>query len=171
MNDAPDVRSITIREMLPSDWQRVSKIYAEALAEGWSTFNTVCPTKAEWNAAHLKDCRYVILQDTKVIGWCSLAPTSSREPYRGVAEVSIYVDKEYRNMGVGTKLLTHLCAESEKKGYWTLYAAVLEGNEVSMALHKKCGFREVGYREKIARDRFGNWRNTTIFEKRSRVIV
>lgn len=33
-------------------------------------------------------------------------------------------------------------------------------------MHKKCGFREIGYRERIAKDRFGNWQNTTLMELR-----
>ncbi|MDO5845836.1 MAG: hypothetical protein Q4Q04_02820, partial [Methanocorpusculum sp.] len=85
MNKAPDVQPVTLRCMEPGDWPRVSEIYSEALAEGWSTFNTVCPTITEWSNAHLSDCRYVILLNTRVVGWCSLAPTSAREPYRGVA--------------------------------------------------------------------------------------
>ena len=32
---------------------------------------------------------------------------------------------------------------------------------------KKCGFRRIGYRENIARDRFGVWRDTVLFERRN----
>ena len=43
-----------------------------------------------------------------------------------------------------------------------------EQNEsASEGLHKKCGFREIGYREKIAKDRFGEWQNTTLMEYRA----
>lgn len=159
-----------IREMKESDWKRVGEIYSEALEEGISTFNRECPSYEDWNASHLKDCRFVIEADGDVQGWCVLSPTSSRDSYKGVAEVSIYIDKKFRDRGLGTELLNNLCRVSEEKGYWCIYAAVLAVNPASIALHKKCCFREVGYRERIAKDRFGNWQNTIIFEKRSSVI-
>lgn len=68
--------------------------------------------------------------------------------------------------GLGTYLLEHLCSVTEQLGYWCLYAAIFSKNTASIALHKKCGFREIGYRERIARDRFGNWQSTTLLERR-----
>ena len=61
-------------------------------------------------------------------------------------------------------------AESEKQGYWSLYSVIFSVNEASIRLHQKCGFRVIGYREKIAKDRFGSWQNTTVMEKRSALI-
>ncbi len=40
----------------------------------------------------------------------------------------------------------------------------------SMKLHESCGFRVVGYREKVARDKNGEWQNTFLMERRSKVI-
>lgn len=62
-----------------------------------------------------------------------------------------------------------LCEETEKAGYWSLYSAIFSINKASIALHKKCGFREIGYREKIAKDRFGVWQNTTLMERRNHI--
>lgn len=39
-------------------------------------------------------------------------------------------------------------------------------NESSIKLHNKRGFRTIGYRERIAKDRFGNWIDTTLMEYR-----
>jgi len=159
-----------IREMKKQDWQRVQEIYQHALIIGKSTFQTDVPSYEEWNQAHLEDCRYVIVYDDKVVGWCTLGCTSARQVYAGVVEVSIYIDSHYQSLGLGKQLLQHLCVESEKKGYWCLYSSVFAINEASLQLHKKCGFREIGYREKIAKDRFGQWQDTILFEKRSQHI-
>ncbi len=56
---------------------------------------------------------------------------------------------------------------SERNGLWTLQSVIMRNNAASLALHKKCGFREVGYREKMARDRLGEWRDTVLLERRS----
>lgn len=159
-----------IREMKKEDWESVKEIYNQALLEGKSTFNKDLPTYQEWNKNHLEDCRYVVEVNGSIIAWCSLAATSSREVYKGVVEVSIYVHHQYRGKGFGKKLLTHLCIESEKKGYWTLYSGIFANNIESRRLHLSCGFREIGYREKIAKDIFGEWQDTFIYEKRSKTL-
>ena len=63
-------------------------------------------------------------------------------------------------------MLRRLFAVSEDEGYWTLQAQILVGNAPSRALHRKCGFREVGYRE-----RYGHiddvWSDIVLLEHRS----
>ncbi len=152
--------------MESADWAEVKRIYTQALEEGISTFQTECPSYEQWDAAHHKNCRFVLTVGETVAGWCALSPTSSREAYKGVAEVSIYFSKQFRGMGFGTALLLYLCNESERHGYWCLFSAIFSINEASARLHEKCSFREIGYRENIARDRFGVWQNTTLFERR-----
>ena len=68
--------------------------------------------------------------------------------------------------GIGKKLMAALEEEAEKAGCWTLFSVVFEVNKPSLALHEACGFRTIGYRERIAKDRFGNWQNTIHLEKR-----
>ncbi len=58
---------------------------------------------------------------------------------------------------------------SEKEGYWTLSAEILRANEASRWLHKKCGFREIGYREQ-AGHRKGVWHDVILLEHRSQVV-
>ena len=159
------------REMKNSGWDRVREIYTQGLVRGVSTFNTECPSFEEWDASHIRECRYVYEADHMVVGWIALSPTSGRCAYRGVVEVSVYVDDRYHGQGIGTELLKRECAESEKAGFWSLYAAIFSINRASLAIHRKCGFREVGFREKIAKDRFGAWQDTVLMERRSPVIL
>ncbi len=155
--------------MEQNDWTYVKEIYIEGLNEGKSTFQTTVPTYEQWDAGHSKECRYVAIDNEKVVGWIAISPTSSREVYCGVAEVSIYINSEYRNKGIGKQLMNCLCVESERKGYWSLYSSIFAINEGSIQLHKACGFREIGYRERIAKDRFGNWQNTVLMERRNKI--
>lgn len=156
-----------IREMKTDDWNQVRKIYLQGITRGNCTVVTECPSYEEWDASHLKECRFVCEKRGRVIGWIALSPTSSKHAYRGVVEVSVYVDENSQDCGIGTMLLEHMCEESERAGFWTLYVAIFESNTASRALHKKCGFREIGFRERIAKDRFGNWINTVIMERRN----
>lgn len=122
--------------MEEADWPLVREIYDQALLEGKSTFQTECPDYSDWNRNHLQNCRYVITVHEKVVGWCAISATSSRKVYKGVVEVSIYIDNSYRNKGLGKALLNYLCTESEGSGYWCLYASIFSNNFPSINLHK-----------------------------------
>ncbi|MDD6252214.1 MAG: N-acetyltransferase, partial [Oscillospiraceae bacterium] len=78
-----------IREMRDSDWDGIIDIYKQSLERGDVTFRTECPTYEEWDRGHIKECRFVYELDGRIIGYTMIAPTSSRDSYRGVVEVSI----------------------------------------------------------------------------------
>lgn len=155
-----------VREMNEKDWKRVEEIYLQGIERGTATFNTKCPSYEEWDKAHIDNCRFVYADEGKVVGWVAISPTSSRCAYKGCVEMSVYIDSNYQGRGIGTKLVGQLLQEAEKLGYWSVMSTVISINTASIALHRKCGFREIGYRERIAKDRFGNWQNTTLFEFR-----
>lgn len=157
---------INIRKMEPDDWSSVIEIYIQGVQSNKATFNTACPSYAEWDAGHTPNCRFVAECDGEVIGWAALAPVSPRECFKGVVEDSIYVSESFAGKGVGAALLTAVLQESEAEGFWTVQAQIFQTNAASIAVHTKCGFRTIGYRERIAKDRLGNWQNTVLMEHR-----
>jgi len=153
--------------MLEADWPDVSRIYQEGIDTGLATFQTECPDWETWDASHLKVCRFVATIEGKIAGWAALTAVSSRCVYAGVAEVSVYIGESYRGTGAGKALLTEMIRCSEESGFWTLQSGIMQENAASVRLHESCGFRTVGYREKIGQDRLGRWRNTVLMERRS----
>lgn len=160
---------IQIREMRPDDWPQVREIYREGIETGHATFETEIPDWEEWDRSHIPSCRPVSFKGEIITGWAGLSPTSKREAYSGVAEVSIYVKSEYQKHGIGSSLLQRLIEKSEKAGFWTLQAAIFPENQHSIRLHKAHGFREVGIREKLGKLR-GKWRDVILLERRSETI-
>ena len=154
-----------IDQMTANDWEQVRSIYLEGIRSGNSTFETNAPSWEKWNEGHLPFARLVMRDEETVIGWAALSPVSKRDVYRGVAEVTVYVTESARGKGIGRALLEALIAESEKNGIWTLQASIFPENTASVELHLRCGFREVGRRERIAMLR-GVWRDTILFERR-----
>lgn len=159
-----------VREMKEEDWKAVSRIYLEGINTGKATFQTEIPSFEDWDKGHMKICRLVACSENDILGWAALSPTSSRCVYRGVAELSLYIGEAYRKLGVGTKLLEHLIKLSEEQGIWTLQSGIIGENEGSIALHKKCGFREIGIREKVGKMGDGVWHDVLLMEKRSKLV-
>lgn len=155
--------------MTPADWEQVRSIYLEGVREGNSTFETEAPSWEAWDEAHHKTPRLVMRDGDRVLGWAALSPVSKRRVYSGVAEVTIYVTQSARGKGIGRALLEALIEESERAGIWTLQASIFPENVASIDLHLKCGFREVGKRDRIAM-LHGVWRDTILFERRSNRI-
>jgi L-amino acid N-acyltransferase YncA len=161
---------INIEPMTPADWDAVRAIYREGIATGQATFEVEVPSWEEWDAGHHAFGRLVARSGGRVVGWAALGPVSRRPCYAGVAEVSVYVSAGHRGRGVGRRLLEALIAESERHGVWTLQGATFPENEASLRLQRACGFREVGRRERIAQ-LHGEWRDTVLTERRSRVAA
>lgn len=160
-----------IREMLPKDETRVMEIFQQGIDSGIATFDTELPNVEVWNTSFINDCRWVLEnENNEVIGWCALKPVSKRECFKGVAEVSIYFDKNSTGKGLGTLLLKKLIIDSENHGFWTLQSNIFPENEASIKFHLKNGFRNVGIREKVGQ-LHGKWMDLVMLEKRSENIL
>ncbi len=161
--------SFTIDRMSEKDWEQVCAIYLEGIATGHATFETQAPAWEQWDARHLPYSRLVARSGETVKGWAALSPVSSRFVYAGVAEISVYVGAGHRGEGIGKALLEALISDSENNGIWSLQAGIFPENSRSITMHKQCGFREVGRRERIGKMN-GIWRDVVLLERRSTVV-
>jgi L-amino acid N-acyltransferase YncA len=153
------------------DWPAVARIYRAGIAAGNATFESAVPSWEQWRASRLAEpCLVARGEQGEVLGWAALTAASSRPVYRGVAEVSIYVDPDRARRGVGRALLEALVEASERAGLWTLRAGIFPENEASIALHERCGFRMVGTHERIGQMPDGRWRDVVLYERRSEVV-
>ena len=158
---------ITLAPMLPEHWDHVRRIHEEGIATGEATFETEsAPDWQSWSDEHLEYARFVALSVDRIVGWAALTPVSDRCVYAGVAEVSVYVGEDARGQGVGSLLMASLISESEKNGLWTLQAGIFDGNDASVTLHEKNGFRVVGVRKRLGKLQ-GRWRDVLLLERRS----
>jgi phosphinothricin acetyltransferase len=155
-----------IREMQQADSSRILEIYRMSIETRNSTFETIVPSWADWDSRHLTHSRFVFEEDGILTGWAALSPFSSRKVYKGVAEISIYVDTRFHRKKIGSSLMEQIIISSELNGIWTLVSSVFPENEATLKLHQKFGFRVIGRREKIAM-LDGRWRDTILLERRS----
>lgn len=157
---------ISIQPMQSQQAAILLDIYRQGIASGMATFETTVPDWPGFDAKYLSHSRIVAIEEEQIVGWAALSPVSTRECYNGVAEVSVYVAEAHQRKGIGRILLMSLIKESETNGTWSLLSVIHEENKASIHLHEQCGFRYIGYRERIAK-LDGIWRTTVMMERRS----
>jgi phosphinothricin acetyltransferase len=163
-----------IRFMTEADWPQVKEIYQQGIDGGNSTFAKDPPqTWQAWCASKAEEFSFVAADGESLLGWVTLSPTSKRDFYRGVMEVSLYIAESAKGKGVGQALLQHLIQYSEANNVWSLTALIFPENEASMHLHQKLGFKVQCIRERLGFMTFGpyagRWRDVAFLERRSSV--
>lgn len=159
-----------IREMQPSDGEKVIEIFQEGIDGGNATFEQNVPTWEAWDNKFFKICRFVLEDENEnIFGWAALQPISNRDCFKGVAEVSIYLKNEFQGKGLGKMLLRKLILDSEEHEFWTLQSGIFPENEASINVHLNLGFRKVGTRERIGQMN-GVWRDVILLERRSALV-
>ncbi|WP_278352494.1 MULTISPECIES: GNAT family N-acetyltransferase [Weeksellaceae] len=160
---------MVFKPVTEENFTELVEIYSQGIATNIATFQNDLPIWKDWDIGHLNFCRISLYENNKMIGWTALSPVSSRCVYSGVAEVSVYVATDARGKGVGQILLNELIRQSEANGIWTLQSGIFAENKPSIKLHENCGFRIVGYREKIGKKN-GVWKDSILMERRSQLI-
>ena len=84
-----------------------------------------------------------------VVGWASLSPWSDRCAYDTTVEVSVYIHHDFRGQGIGSTLLEMVTLEGKKVNNHTVISRISEGNEVSIHLHEKLGYRHIGVMKEV----------------------
>lgn len=165
---------ILLSPLTAEDWPAAARVYEAGIAGGNATFETRAPSWQEWSATRAGYPALVARDgagsdggDGAVCGWAALSPTSTRAVYRGVGEVSVYVDPAVARRGVGRTLLRALILASEREGFWTLRAGIFPENLASIALHQSLGFEHAGVSRRIGRMPDGRWRDVVHYERRS----
>jgi phosphinothricin acetyltransferase len=141
--------ALRTRSATPDDLEHIRRIYNEGIADRIATLDedpkTVDDIAAWWDA-HGE--RYAVLvaerDDGGVVGWASLNPYSHRCAYRGVADLSVYVERSARGTGVGATLLAALERRAKQNDFHKIVLFTFPFNAGGHGLYRKFGYREVG---------------------------
>ena len=105
----------------------------------------------------------VAIDENKILGFASYGPFRPWAAYRYTVEHSIYVHKDHRGLGIAKALLAELIAIAGKKDVHTMMAGIDATNEISLNLHRRFNFREVGHLEEVGY-KFGRWLDLKFLE-------
>lgn len=146
---------LTVRPAKLDDLPAITAIYNEAILTTDATFDMEPKTVAEqmaWFTNHGPKYPILVAElDGTVVGWASLSAWSDRCAYIDTAENSLYVKQDFRNSGIGRRLLETLMQEGERVGLHTVIARITEGNKESIHLHESVGFEHIGVMREVGR--------------------
>ena len=97
------------------------------------------------------------------MGWASLSPYQVRPRIEGIAELLIYIDRDYRRHGVGREFMRAIQSAGRKEGHHKLIGRFVAHNDAGRTLCRMTGWREVGVHQKHTR-LDGRWHDVVVVE-------
>ena len=160
--------AIETRDATAEDAAAIARIYNQGIEERQATLETLprsVEERRDWLTA--RGPRHPVLiavAEGAVCGWASLNPFNPRAAYDHVADISVYVEREWRGRGVGGALLRALEQRARAIGYHKLALGGLPTNRPAVRLYARHGFQTVGvYHEQGLLD--GQWVDVLLMEK------
>lgn len=150
-----------IRRAIEQDIPFLLDIYNEAILNSTVTFDLEPKTlenRTQWFYAHKGTHPLLVYEKYgKVIAYASLSAYREKKAYNGSVELSIYIHKDQRGVGIGKQLMEAILElAKEIDEIHTIISIITGGNEVSGKLHEKFGFTYCG-RVKEAGYKFGQY--------------
>ena len=111
------------------------------------------------DATRARGLPYLVAEDARghIAGFAHASPFRTRSAYRYTVEDSVYVAADAQRSGIGRALLSELAARCTALGYRQMVAVIGgNANAASIALHIRCGFRQVGLMPAVGY-KFGRW--------------
>jgi len=147
---------INIRTATFEDLESIVEIYNQAIAAGQKTADITPVTtedREKWFEDHSPD-KYpiVVAEDGNVIvGYLTIsAYRPGRMALRYTAEVSCYVHFKYHRQGIASNLLQHVIGMCPSLQIKNLFAILIDGNQGSISLLHKHGFKKWGHMPRVA---------------------
>lgn len=147
-----------------ADASAIATIYNQGIEDRTATFETQPRTREDVAAWFGTPYPVAVVETNNVIAFAATSAYRPRACYRGIAEVSLYVHRDFRCQGAGRLALSQLIQLAERAGFWKLLSRVFPENHSSRSLIASLGFREVGVYEKHGR-LDGIWRDVVIVER------
>jgi phosphinothricin acetyltransferase len=141
---------ITIRPAGESDLADILRIYNQAIEKTTAVFEYRPHTlemRRDWfrvkQAASLPIL--VAVESGPVLGFASYGPFRAWPAYKYSVELSVYVDELARGRGIGSTLVRSILASAREQDLHVVMAGITSDNTISLRLHEKLGFVEVGH--------------------------
>jgi L-amino acid N-acyltransferase len=157
-----------IRHAQAADLGAILDIFNDAISNTTSVYYYEPHTIRDmlsWYEDKVRDGFPVLVfeENNHVIGFATFGTFRDRPAYKYTVEHSVYVHKDHRGKGVGTRLMMDLMKIANEREYATIVAGIDSGNEVSRAMHENLGFTNCGTVKRVGY-KFGKWLDVTFYQ-------
>ena len=167
------IDNMNIRIAKVEDAEKLLEIYSYYVLNTALTFEYVVPTIEEFRKRiknTLEVYPYLVAEiNDVVVGYAYASRFHERAAYAWNAEMTIYLDKEFRSQGIGTKLYNKLESLLKKQGIVKTISLITYPSDEysdfkSMQFHEKMGYKLSGKLEYCGY-KFGRWYTTMYMDK------
>lgn len=138
-----------IRNATIDDADAIARIYNKYVEDSVISFETETVSDEEMRRRVSEiSSNYPFLvyeHDGCVVGYCYAHQWKERAAYARTLETTIYLDNAYCHQGIGRKLMVALIDRCRQAGVCVLIACITGGNNQSIALHERLGFKKVSH--------------------------
>lgn len=144
-----------LRDAAESDLPAIVEIYNATIPSRMVTAELQPVSVADrlpWFREHTPDEHPIWIweADARVAGWLSFSRFITRCAYRGTAEVSVYVQEDFRRRGIAAHLLAAALARGPALGFSAFLALIFAHNEPSLRLFARFDFEKWGHLPRVA---------------------
>lgn len=161
-------KNITLRSVLVSDAPALLNIYAPYVLETPITFEYEVPSVKEFEERILKITQnypYLAAEaEGRILGYAYASSFKERAAYNWSAEVSVYVDKSFLHLGIGTLLYTELEQCLKQQNVCNSCACIAYPNPESIGFHQAFGYKMAAHFTKSGY-KFDTWYDMVWMEK------
>jgi phosphinothricin acetyltransferase len=151
-----------VRSAVAADLPALTAVYNYYVLHTAITFDVTPFEPAQrrpWFDEHTAGGRYrlMVAEDHgDVLGYATSSRWRPKPAYETTVESSVYVRHDAARRGIGRQLYEALFEAIAREDVHTIVAGIALPNEASVALHERCGFRQVGVFRDVGRkfDRF-----------------
>ncbi|WP_019144469.1 GNAT family N-acetyltransferase [Aeromicrobium massiliense] len=160
---------MSVRSATASDVPAIWAIHNEAVAHSTAIWDETPVDLADREAwfAERTAAGYPVLvaeRDGVVGGYATYGPWRPKTGYRHTVENSVYVHPGHQGHGLASALLDALVAQAHGADAVHRVVAMIEAtNTLSIGLHERRGFREVGRMSEVG-TKFGRWLDLAILQ-------
>jgi len=158
---------LQVRAAEERDARDIGRIYLQATQDNLATFERFLVTPEErtrWVVEHAGKYPLLVAElNGRVLGWTSLSPYQVRPHMEGIAELLIFIDRGYRQHGVGRELMRAVQSAARQQGHRKLIGRFVAHNDAGRKLCRMTGWREVGVHEKHTLLE-GRWHDVVVVE-------
>lgn len=131
-------------------YEAINAIYGHHVIAGFATFDEEAADLIErmaWFQQFGRTGPHQLLAASdggKVLGFACSQPYRAHPAFERTVEFSVYLHPSATGRGIGRALYNALISRVTAAGVGSIVSGVALPNEASVALHRSCGFREVG---------------------------